>query len=240
MANETPEIFKTKDYDQFNEITSNREVNQSHLNSLVISIQENNLLHLNPIIVNDQNDIIDGQHRRKAAKKLGVFLYYVVDDKITRDDIAKLNSNSKNWNMLDYVNFYCVEKVQEYLILSKLIREHPKISISSLVHILNKEYRRNTKEFKDGKLIVDNYDNAIEIITAVEKVRNLNINHAYDRNFILALAMCWKVEGFEFEKLYKKLVDSRLDLYQCSKKEQYIRLIEEIYNKYNRQPIRVF
>ena len=54
------EILKTKDYDLFKEINSNREVDQRHVRSLVAAIEQKNLLHVNPIVCNAGMEVIDG------------------------------------------------------------------------------------------------------------------------------------------------------------------------------------
>lgn len=65
------EIFKTKDYDSFLVITSNREVNKAHVKKLAQSIRRRNLLFLRPVICTPAMEVIDGQHRIAACQLLG-------------------------------------------------------------------------------------------------------------------------------------------------------------------------
>jgi len=88
------EIQSTTNYSIFTSITSNREVNEAHVKALMKSIQENNLLSINPIMVNTEFGVIDGQHRLEAAERLSERIYYIVSDKVSKADISVLNSVS--------------------------------------------------------------------------------------------------------------------------------------------------
>src|SRR5690606_774965 len=78
---------KTTDYSIFGEIESNREVDLRHVRKLMKAIEKRNLLHLNPIIVDEQNRVIEGQHRLEAAKQLQVPIYYITDNTVNKSDI---------------------------------------------------------------------------------------------------------------------------------------------------------
>ena len=71
---------KTKDYSQFKYLPGNRDLVLNHVDRLVKSISKNNLLKNNPIMINKQGYILDGQHRLQAAEELGVDIYYNVLD----------------------------------------------------------------------------------------------------------------------------------------------------------------
>lgn len=228
-------IQSTQDYSIFQEITSNREVDNLHVKHLKVAIEENNLLHLNPIIVNSDYQVIDGQHRLQAATELEVPIYYIVDDKVNKQHIAKLNSNQKNWTILDYVNYYAIEKVPEYMILSDFICRHPQIPPSTMLTLLHPKGERSPKEFKEGIIDVSNQEQANEILNTIEKIRNLGIEIVYDRPFILAIREAFKVEGFRVDQFLIKLENNRIELFKCAKTKQYLQLIEQIYNKHNHQ-----
>lgn len=91
------QLQNTKDYESFRYLLSNREVNKLHVGRLVKSIAKNNLLHLNPVIVNPNMEVIDGQHRIAAAELLGVPVYFQIDDNVSKKDLSDLNSVKKNW-----------------------------------------------------------------------------------------------------------------------------------------------
>ena len=100
---------QTTDYSLFKDVSSNRDVDRKHVKKLVNSIREKNLLEVNPIIVNEKLEVLDGQHRLEAAKQLKVPIYYVISSDVTHNDISRLNSNKKNWLLMDYINYYTVK-----------------------------------------------------------------------------------------------------------------------------------
>ncbi|MEK6878376.1 MAG: ParB/Srx family N-terminal domain-containing protein, partial [Nanoarchaeota archaeon] len=72
-------IEKTTDYKMFKKLKGNRNIYKPHLNGLIQSIQEENLLQYNPITINSDMEIVDGQHRLEAAKILKLDIYYLVN-----------------------------------------------------------------------------------------------------------------------------------------------------------------
>ena len=56
------------------------------------AIKKNNLLRVNPIIVDRKMNVIDGQHRLEACKILKEGIYYMLDDHISQADIAALTT----------------------------------------------------------------------------------------------------------------------------------------------------
>ena len=53
----------TRDYDKFKLLEENRTVSKSHVNKLKIAIGDNpNIMRAQPILVNEDMEVIDGQH----------------------------------------------------------------------------------------------------------------------------------------------------------------------------------
>jgi hypothetical protein len=65
-------IQVTSDYDQFVIMEANREQNRGHIEAIKAAFGEmGNLTRVQPILVNERFEIIDGQHRFIACKELG-------------------------------------------------------------------------------------------------------------------------------------------------------------------------
>jgi hypothetical protein len=120
---EGAQIYQTKNYDKFNFLKENREINSNHINRLCDSISKNNKLHLKPIIVNENYEVIDGQHRLTAAKKLDVPIYYQIDKSHNLKDIINLNVNQERWRFEDYLNFWVMEGKTDYIKLYEFWKE---------------------------------------------------------------------------------------------------------------------
>ena len=221
----------TLDYDIFQEISSNREVDPKHVKRLVIAIAKKNLLHVNPIKVNETLQVIDGQHRLAAARILGVPIYYEASD-ITRQDISMLNSNQKNWTAMDYINFYTVEKDSRFVQFSNLINHYPDMAISALLALSNGAGKRSSTQLKDGILDISNINHCRLVCdTCVQLNRQFQKDFVFDSRFPLALDLAMEAENFKTETLFEKISASQREWVPCHTKVQYLEMIEEIYNR---------
>ena len=93
-------LGETSDYKKFNWRDSNREINDKNVKKLVKDIQERGLQ--SPIVVNENYEIIDGQHRFVALRQLGMVIHYIISRKWRDDeDIAAMQVATK-WSAWDY------------------------------------------------------------------------------------------------------------------------------------------
>lgn len=224
------QIQSTKDYSLFKYILANREVSIPHVNRLVKAIRKNNLLHLNPIIVNNDMEILDGQHRIAAAELLNVEIFYQVDEKVSKKDLSDLNSVKKNWSTMDYINFWGVEKAAGFDELSKFLSIYPNLPPSTALMLLSGDGSRDMNNLKNGIIDISNLTEATHIADVVKKFRNI-IDFAYDRNFILSIARVIKSGKYDQAIMDKRLEYQSRSLVKCATVRQYIEMLEEIYNK---------
>ena len=226
-----PEIKSTKDYSIFKEFSSNREVDPKHVNQLVKAIQEKNLLHINPIIVDDAFHIIDGQHRLEAAKRLKLEIFYI-QGSADRKDISKINSFQKNWNTMDYVNFYTVEKIDAYVRFSHLVNKYPEMAVSALLSLSNIDGRRDIKELKNGFLNVGNIAHAEKVSDFCRLLnKEFDYDFVFDSRFPLAISKAFESESFRPDLLITRIKESPRSFTRCHTVKMYLQMIEEIYNK---------
>lgn len=144
---------KTKDYKMFKLRSDNREqINKARVSELADSIKENNLLHLRPIIVNKDMEVLAGQHRLLAAEKLGVDVYYQVQD-LTAVDMLHL-SNEKGWRITDYHNFFVKNGYIEYQKLDEFLKEND-LALSIGLRIVMSQKGKVMLSFKRGEFVFD-------------------------------------------------------------------------------------
>ena len=77
QVQEVNKVYKTNDLSIFKQIGGNRVPNLQHIKRLSQSISVYGM-KCNPILVNEQMEVIDGQHRLAAAKEANSFVYFVV------------------------------------------------------------------------------------------------------------------------------------------------------------------
>ena len=224
------QVQETKDYKLFRDVSSNRDVDRLHVNKLVNSIREKNMLSTNPIIVNEKMEVLDGQHRLEAAKRLKIPIFYIVSNAISHDDISRLNSNKKNWTLMDYINYYTVKGVKEFKDLSKLINEFPDLPVTFLVAIMSGDGTKQRKSILTGRLNAEGLPQAREKISYITDFAQY-FEHSTNSRFLEAMLFICNTGLYDHKTMIGKLQRNPGALVPCANMKQYIRLLQDIYNK---------
>lgn len=158
-------VFETTDYDLFKKLKGNRDVYS--VNKITQSIKKVGYIP-SPICVNEKMEIIDGQNRLEALKKLGMPVQYYVVKGIGVEEARQMNIGRRNWSQLDYVKSYAAEGRAEYVAFLNLYEEHGEYAIQELWgickgRILTSGWEVN--DIKNGTLDLTNDD--------IEKGKNL-------------------------------------------------------------------
>jgi hypothetical protein len=191
------------------------------------SIEDKNLLHLNPILINDNFYIIDGQHRLEAARMLKETIYYIIDNNIGKIDISLLNKTKKNWGLMDYINFYTIEKKPGYDELSALISKHPDCPVNIMLRLVAID--GFNKEWKEGYVDVSNSKQAEEILQYAAWFSNY-LKFAMQGKFLLALNILVRSGNYDHNKMMMRVEEQPRSLVACITVTQYVEMLEEIYN----------
>jgi|SRR5208282_4108404 len=237
-------IKSTKDYSIFIKSEFNRDLNKSNLRKIKDSINSRNLLKLRPILVNENMEIIDGQHRLQAAKDLGIEIYYQINKASETEDIILLNANQKSWVLEDYLNYYCKKESIDYVkFFNFLTKNDIKFNVASaLFNIAGGDaldrFRRGGFKFPDNLDEINmimfyrrNFASFIEKRYIGDK-RFLNSTN-FNRMFF---HFCYS-KSFNFEIFMQKL-EMKLDwMRKSSSLAGYYEILKSIYNYKNSSPI---
>lgn len=115
------EIYKTNDYSIFRRLEGNRDI--KCVKKIIESIKCVGYIP-NPIIVNENMEVIDGQNRLKAAEELNLPIYYYITKGADIDTARALNLGRTNWKPIDYVQSYAESGIHSYQLLLKLIKDN--------------------------------------------------------------------------------------------------------------------
>ena len=220
-------VRTTKDYSKFKMIRGNRGLNRLHLERLEKSITKRYLF--TPIIVNENFEIIDGQHRFEVVKKLGFNINYIQIKNYGLYEVQILNSYAKNWNLTDIIDGYCNLGNQNYMIFKSFQNKYNLGTNEAMILLgLNRRYNRN-QEFKEGNMKIKDLHYA-EVIAE----RIIKFEHIYKgykrRSFVLAIVEACKHNDFDFELFCNKVKKFPTMLTDCATTKDYLRLFEQIYN----------
>lgn len=151
-------VQETRDYARFSLMELNRDVNRQHVERLKKSFERDYLLA--PILVNENFEIVDGQHRFTAAKELGLPVRYVVANGYTIDHVKMLNHEGKNWNVMDHFMSYAKAGLPAYVNTAKLFGKYesiPNSTISIIVHKFSLPRNAGSKSlYKNAKVLNKN------------------------------------------------------------------------------------
>jgi hypothetical protein len=217
-------------------------VNKSHVERLVRSIASRNMLEYKPIDVNDKMEIIDGQHRLRAAERLGVEIYYriIADSQIS--DVIILNV-AKTWLTGDYMNYYLKNHYPEYLKLNDFMKKNG-LSLKVALALVIGYGHENYSKFKDGKLIFENdgLDTSLEICQAtVGFVKKMNGTCQFTNavKFWRPLTKIVRDPNFTLEKWQKNLSKLVQRVVAKATEKDYCELFEYIHNYNNSSKVTI-
>lgn len=235
------EVYVTTDYSMFKTKQGNRNLNELHFKRLLSSIQENDLLSANPILINEHGEIIDGQHRFKVCVELGKPIYYIVAKGLGLREIQILNANAKTWKMEDYVDGFCAIGLDEYCYLKHLMNS-TQLGITILLGIFASGMGNGntTLDLRNGQLKLPHKKRGLIMLQWIKDWEQYYIG-ANRRTFVLALVQLYDIKEYSHERMMQKIKYQSAKLVDCTNTKTYVALLEEIYNyKERNEKVRFF
>lgn len=236
MAKVIGQIFEEDNYDIFVKLDDNRDVLSGRLGKIVASISERYIL--NPIIVNEKFEIIDGQGRYEALKKLKRPIHYIIAPGATSDDCRRMNKYNTKWGKLDFAKSYAKAGKRSYANLLKACKD-TSLSISRALRLANHSRTSNarvdeTTLFETGGLVFTDDDVVLvgnvckEIESVVEALQfSGRINDA----FCTGVKVCMETKGYKHERMIANCQKCRSTFTQMARLGDQLIEFERIYNK---------
>jgi hypothetical protein len=211
MSHNDLQIHSTGDLSVFKILDGNRNINLGNVDRLVKSIEENGFLQM-PIIVNENYEVIDGQHRLMAAKKLNSIIYYHKVNNYDLKTAITLNRNQSNWSIADYIRSYCDLQYKDYIRLQEFYEANNDfgLMISAELTCLNKSKdiyanagHLNSDLIRKGEYKFDPNNKAEYIFNAARKIK-LVIPEVMSVAYLRSLNNCIKNPEFNLNQFVKK------------------------------------
>lgn len=228
---------KTSDYSKFKQIDGNRKVNSGHVSRLVEAIERKNLLEYFPVLLNEDMEVIDGQHRLSAAAKLEVPIYYEIVPGLTLTDVMSINTNSKSWNINDFIDSHIELGNSNYKVLREFMDTYhwnPSTSaalLSGFTQFFSPNNGSIAKAVKRGDFKVASLPLAEKIAKQIQEIKHYtDFEGNRDREFIGALLALNANKDFDFDKFAAKLRLKNLIIEKRPSAKYYLIHIEELYN----------
>ena len=225
-------VYQTTDYSKFHKLDLNRDVTQGRLEKLVASFSAKEIM--NPIIVNKNYEIIDGQGRYETKKKLGLPIYYIIDENATIEDCRRMNRYNTKWSDADFIKSYAEAGNENYILMLEVCNE-TKLSPSVALRLCGKGKGGKQGGFlQSGDLVFTKEDQeelrrTMKIINEAADCLNLSGRHIQDA-FRVGIRVISQFEGFDIERFLRncKKFSKRFTL--MSRLEDQLSEFTDIYN----------
>lgn len=235
------EIKTTSNYGMFRYMAGNREVRST--NKLEASMRKFGFIESCPIIVNSEMEIIDGQHRLAAAKKLSLPVSYVVEDNGgSIDEVRTINSSKKNWTTWDYIESYANTGKKAYQKIIEYSQKYPELTKMSLLKTLSGK-NLDLNAIKTGNTLI-NVEESENRLSWVSTFLPYAPKSGWSGNYIGALLFIYERQLIPKSKLlaaFESQKDNpRFSLKYTGKIPEVLESIEELYNYKKTQENRVY
>jgi len=220
-------ISISKDYSMFKTLGGNREVSKLHLARLKKSMQDNHLI--SPILVNENMQIIDGQHRFTAAKELNLPIYYFIVNGYGLKEVQTLNANSKNWNADDYLTGYVDMGKPAYIEYKQFLNKYKLGHQATRTLLYGYADGSVTKMFFNGDFIVKDKERAVKIADYLVSLKPFYAGYKR-RSFVSTIIALLDNPNFDPAHFYTQAEKNISMFYDCPSMAAYKEMIENIYN----------
>jgi hypothetical protein len=221
--------METKNYSIFKYFTDNRgNCGKALDNGLVIrlmhSIQKVGYIKSRPILVDQNNFIIDGQHRLEACKRLGISAIY--EEQTTEDHksiMLALNRTQLIWRLEDFINSFANQGMSEYIYLRN-IEDKYHLGWSNTIRVVGGNKLR-AKCIREGQSFLPNpeTENIANFILSMKELYFYISIH-----FVCAIIAMWRsTTNSQRLRIYK----NRMSIPQSPSQATYLTIFENIINK---------
>jgi hypothetical protein len=227
------DIFESKDYGLFKFDPINREINPAKVRRLIASMSKVGFLN-QPIKINEDGVIIDGQHRFVAAQTLKLpVLYYIDRSSIDLyDNMSLTNDNTNPWCKQDHIHGLAKKGLSHYQHLIKFQTEFPEFTLTEQLMFMSNAFTNVSKDkFRKGKWEHKNMDVARKWATDLMSLKPY-FKQGFNKSlFVRAIIdIMAKHPDFKFKEFFRKVQLRPGMIFLCGDVTGYKVMIETIYN----------
>lgn len=226
-------IYYTSDYGRFKFLKGNRDINETKVKKIKADIESGiDFLKYAPIVVNENMEIIDGQHRYAVSRELKTNVYYVINQTADLEVVPAINSKSSKWRVSDFLNSYVDLKRPVYCALKDFIDHFSGISIptaAKMFHAGTTNEHGAMEAFQDGTLKADFQEVAHDIATLLTDFKPYT-NNPYSRRMFAVMLSLHDNGKYNHDFMLKKLEESGRKIENTDTAKTIIQEMESIVN----------
>src|SRR5574343_1880907 len=230
---ETPKLRATRDYSMFENYELNRDIEK--VKRLRESMKRYGFIPALPCYVirngNGKLRIKSGHHRAAVAQELGLPIYFVIADDSA--SIYELESSTRPWSTKDFlISHIRSGKNEDYL---KVLDYHEKtgIGIQNCISLVAGECagsNNHMSKFKEGNFKSGDFRHAAMVKDVILHMKQAGIDFAHQTLVVNAISKVLMLKEFDAQLFKHKITTFSALFVKKQNLQQYLELIEEIYN----------
>ena len=235
-------VFKTTDYDSFKKLKGNRGVTESRVEKISRSINKYGWVR-NPIVVNENMEVIDGQGRLEALKKLGLPVEYVIAPGAGQEECVAMNLFQKNWGLKDHIESFADMGNESYKMLLSLVEEFGNITIRVIINAINRTVDNSGRAIKEGDFVTtkEAYERARKILAYEQQFVTVFKKIDGRSDFYLrALRFTYLHPEIDNDRMLKKVLELQTTMKPAASMVTAMEQLESVYNSYLQKGKKVY
>jgi hypothetical protein len=228
----THSVKSTTDYDSFVILEANRDLNEQHLNRLRRQAEDvGNITFIQPITVNENMEVIDGQHRLAIAKERGDEVFYLLVPGLRVEDAVNMNVHHRSWTPEDYAKSYAAQGNSNYKRYTELREEFGFGHSQTLLAIKGGEQKGMQRTFREGDLDLpeDRMEGLRERLTLMADLQDA-LGHGMTGAVFAALWRTINMDSYDHPRLLQRLEWQGSIIGSFANTTDALRAIEDVYN----------
>lgn len=223
-------IQTTQDYSLFKIIKGNRKVRNAHVKRLAEAISKDpGIITYNPILINENAEIIDGQHRFEAIKSLSLPVYYIQVEGLGIEEVQILNSSSKVWSPVDYAQSYVQMGKKAYEFYLGLKSDF-KLNHDILIRFIGLDRPVTTEVFKAGRLRATDIEKTVDLCLNLAEIGEFYPKYK-GRTFAFAFKQLWESPLYDQKVMIEKMKKYGSKVGEYTEQQECFEALLKVYQK---------
>ncbi len=210
VKNEEMCVYSTTEYTEIKHIQGNRLVNPRNVELIKVSMSDKQLIV--PAILNENMEVIDGQHRLEACKQLSLPFYYIVVDGYHLHEVQKINANMKNWSLPDFLDSFIDlyklgnHEYRHYVELKNFM-DDTGLPIATALALSDLTAHRNIllESFKNGEFQFRDINTARQIADALKDFEQYDAHKWKQSSFAKVFSSLYLNDAYSHDMMLKNL-----------------------------------
>ena len=231
---EVTSVFYEHDYSKFVYLPENRPIKEPRIDRLVGLLNQPRG-QLNPVIINENWEIIEGQHRVKACQRLQIPVMCVMSHGARIEDCIVMNNTGDKWSFYDYLHSHSHPSRpnhMEYLKIKKFLDEYQLNTTLATWLLSGNSDDYGKTDFQEGTFKIKSLTYAEQQGAYFNKIRSFNTKVANQVRFGLAFVKIQKLPKFSMRTCLSQLEKYHGKFFKQSggNKDELLELLIKCYN----------